>query len=140
MTELVGRSAQRRQVQNTGSEEFKEAGKRSPQHIGENPCECSEYGKACRIPTGESVMGVSKNSLGVSADLKCQRVNMREPYWPQQPYTISRCERLLAHYPFHRDPCLSCVLGSDHTHNEISLRKSWRACCSRPEFDNREPM
>lgn len=73
LTELVGRSA-KRQVQNTGSDAFKEARRRNPQHIGENPCECSERGKACRyssaparcqrIPTGEGVMGVSKNSLG----------------------------------------------------------------------------
>lgn len=47
MSELVGRSAKRRQAQNTGRDEFKEEDeRRSPQHIGENPCECSEHGKA----------------------------------------------------------------------------------------------
>lgn len=53
LTELVGRSA-KRQVQNAGSDAFKEARRRSPQHIGENPCECSERGKACRYSSARA--------------------------------------------------------------------------------------
>lgn len=70
-----------------------------------------------RIPAGEGVMGVSKN-LGVSAELKRQRVHMREPYWPQQPYIISWRERLLAHFP-QRPLFVLCSGQWPHTQQNI---------------------
>lgn len=80
-------------------------------------------------------MDVSKHSPGVSTEVK-HRESSGESHicYNSHIYTISLHGHLLAYSPFHRDLCLSCVLGSSHTQGNI-MKEVLEGPHSRPEFD-----